>query len=78
MVNPIPLDPLDIPFVAKPLYYSKGGWVTVSNFGYIFGHKFHFLGLFVLGIIVSALIGTPIIHHFSSTDPKTQYKVRIF
>ena len=44
-------------------------------------YKFHYLGFFVLGVIVTALIGTPIgigIHYFSSTGPETLYNVGIF
>ena len=44
-------------------------------------YKFHYLGFFVLGVIVTALIGTPIgigIHYFSSTGSETQYIVCIF
>ena len=71
MANPIP--------IVQPIKWSKGGWlIKTMTGGYIIGYKFHYLGFFVLGLIVSALIGAPIIHHFSSTDPKTQYKVRIF
>ena len=71
MVNPIP--------IVQPIKWSKGGWlIKTMTGGYIIGYKFHYLGFFVLGLIVSALIGAPIIHHFSSTVPETQYKVRIF
>ena len=82
MVNPIPIV---IPkavhnalVTLTPLKWSKGGWLTKTMTGYIIGYKFHFVGYFVLGIIVSALIGAPIINHFSNTVHETQYKVRIF
>ena len=44
-------------------------------------YKFHYIGLFVLGVIATALIGTPIgigLHYSSSTGSETQYKVCIF
>ena len=44
-------------------------------------YKYHYLGFFGLGVIVSALIGTPIgigIRYFNSAGPEAQYKVCIF
>ena len=74
MANPI------VPIV-EPIKWSKGGWlIKTMTGGYIIGYKFHYLGFFVLGVIVTALIGTPIgigIHYFSSTGPETQYNVCI-